>query len=103
MHLTGGSECSSEVTDNVEHTSGTVCADVIGALHTLLERDEICARYITHMDVVALLSAVAMNDRRLPGKKLFKENGYHTRLAMGILAWTVDVGVAERGDAHMVC
>jgi hypothetical protein len=55
MHLTGGSECSSEVSDNVEHTCGTVCADVIGALHTLLERDEIGKSYIAHMNVVALL------------------------------------------------
>lgn len=80
--------------DNVEDAGGDIRAHVIGALHALIKGDNVGTSYVAHVDVIALLTTVAVDRRNLSGEELFQENCNDARFSVRILARSVHVGIS---------
>ena len=59
------------------------------------QQQQVGTRAVGHVDVIAHLLAIPVDRHRLALQHLPGENGHHPRLALGILARAVDVGIAD--------
>jgi hypothetical protein len=60
-----------------------------------LQREYVCAGHVIDIHVVASLFSRAVYCRGFPFRQIAAEYGHYPRLPVGVLAWSVDVGVAQ--------
>src|SRR5437879_1361382 len=77
-------------------------ADVEGPGRGGLEREEVGARHVADVHVVARLLAVTVHRDRFGAEHPPREDGDHARLSVRVLARAVDVGVAQRHEGELV-
>src|SRR5262249_1171617 len=77
-------------------------ADVHRPGGVALERPQAHAGHVADVDVVAGLLAVAVHGHGLAAQHPAAEDRHHAGLAMRVLPWTVDVGIAEGDEGHAV-
>ena len=63
---------------------------------------ECCPRYVANVHVIADLGSISEDRRHLTARHLFQKDRDDARLAVWILAWPVDVSVADDDVFRMV-
>ena len=91
----GGSCRVLESREDLVHRDPPAGADVQRLAIARGERQHVRASDVANIDVVLLLLAVAINGALFPGEQQAGEDGADSRLAVGVLARTVGVGVAQ--------
>src|SRR5215203_5660955 len=91
-----------EIAKQLVDISLTPGANVNGARVVGLQCDQVGASHIANKDIVSRLLAITVDDRLLASQQSEGENSHHTRLAMGVLARSVDIGIAQRNVRNTI-
>ncbi len=77
-------------------------AKVVNAAIAPVQSQQVGLHDVAHVDEVPFLLAASVDHRLLAPEHLAGEDGHHPRLAVGVLARAVDVGIAQDGVAQAV-
>ena len=85
---------SEQVVDGGFHTRPYI----VGALCFLTQHHQVCLYDVINEYKIPCLSPIAVDDGLFIIQHFLDENGDDTRLSFRVLAWPVDIGVAEIDD-----